>query len=226
MAKLRPLSISHVTNQNADAVFRTAERLGSDGRGRNGLRGYMLYLARDYPVQFIALLSKMTRAELSKRPKRRSRTGNAEWTEERQIGVTDALFDAIERLGSDGKGRGGAVGYFRSIASSRPVQFMKLLSLVLDIQKFRSAHTSKPARDETFTDARRNPSNDFRGEEGQAARDGGSIVKTPVVDACWHAKRIAKFRIVYRPPLVAHSVGGSASKRRTALSRLAAARRS
>jgi hypothetical protein len=136
MAKLRPLSFSRLTNQNADAVIDTAARLGSDGRGKNGLRGYMLYLARDHLVQFIALLGKMTRAELSSQTSRRPRANNNVWTGPRQSTITDAIFDATERLGSDGRGRGGTVGYFRSIASRRPAQFMKILSLLLDIQEF------------------------------------------------------------------------------------------
>jgi hypothetical protein len=132
MPKLRPLSISRLSNQNADAVIDAAERLGSDGRGRNGLRGYVLFLARDYPVQFISWLGKMIRAQLSDRG---ARNGKGALTAEREIAIIEALFDAIERLGSNGKGRGGAVGYFESIALKRPSQFAKLLSLVIDIQE-------------------------------------------------------------------------------------------
>ena len=139
MAKLRPIAISRRTNQNVGALIEAAAQLGSDGRGRNGLRGYMLYLARDCPVQFIALLAKVTRVALSNRLTRRSSRSrsrsNCGWSEERHIDVADSLVDAMERLGIDGKGRGGVVGYLRSLASIRPIQFMKLLSLLLDIQE-------------------------------------------------------------------------------------------
>lgn len=148
MAKLRPLSFSRLPNKNAAAVIDTAARLGSDGRGKNGLRGYMLYLARDHPVQFIAILGKMTNSELSRQTSRRTRSNHSVWTGPRQSTITDAIFDATERLGSDGRGRDGTVGYFRSIASKRPVQFMKLLSLLLDIQEF-ELRSPQNAREKT-----------------------------------------------------------------------------
>jgi hypothetical protein len=39
-----------------DQVLKTAVKLGSDGRGKDGLAGYMEFLARQHPVQFAALL--------------------------------------------------------------------------------------------------------------------------------------------------------------------------
>jgi hypothetical protein len=124
-----------MSNRNAEAVIRVAERFGRDGRGRDGLRGYMVFLAREHPAQFVTWLNKAVRAGLPKKPARRKRARDGLISHDRQIAIGDALISAAERLGIDGKGRGGIVGYFRSLARARLRQFMRLLSLVLEIQE-------------------------------------------------------------------------------------------
>ena len=48
--------------------------------------------------------------------------------------IFKAAFEAAKELGSDGKGRDGVAGYFRSFAKSHPVQFVALLAKVMDIE--------------------------------------------------------------------------------------------
>jgi hypothetical protein len=115
-----PLGISRLSNRLAGAVISAAEGLGSDGQGRDGLRGYLLFLARKYPVQFLTWLIKMARAQLLKRPRRRSRTSNDGWTPERQIAINEGIISAVEGLGSDGKGRGELLGTWCLLASGGP----------------------------------------------------------------------------------------------------------
>lgn len=43
----------------AALILEAAEQVGSDGRGRDGLVGYLRMLAKNYPRQFIALLGKI-----------------------------------------------------------------------------------------------------------------------------------------------------------------------
>lgn len=46
-----------------DAILKAAERVGSDGKGRDGLQGYMIFLAKEYRKEFLALLAKVMELE-------------------------------------------------------------------------------------------------------------------------------------------------------------------
>lgn len=48
--------------------------------------------------------------------------------------LVDAILMAADRVGSDGRGRDGIVGYFRSLAVEHPRSFARLLATVLDHQ--------------------------------------------------------------------------------------------
>jgi hypothetical protein len=146
------LGISRLSNQLADAAINAAEGWGSDGRGRDGLRGYMLFLAGKYPVQFLTWLVKMERAQLSKRPRRRSRTGGGFSTPEHQTAIKEALVGTLERLGSDGKGRGGATGYLVSLGVGRPKQYARLIKLLIDIQESEKSSPQYACEEMRFTE--------------------------------------------------------------------------
>jgi hypothetical protein len=106
-----------------------AEQLGSDGKGKLGLVGYMMFIANKDPVQFAIWLNKVHRAEL--RPRR---DGPRPSPDVQYTVVSDAIIKAAEQLGSDGKGRSGADGFLATYARKHPRQFSKLLDSVLEAE--------------------------------------------------------------------------------------------
>jgi hypothetical protein len=151
----RPLGISRLRNRDADAVMDAAKRFGSDGRGRDGLRGYIRYLAKDHPCQFVTWINKVVRLELSKRP---WRAGVGFRSEDIQGTIGEAITGAMEWLGSDGRGKGGAKGYMTKIGLERPVQHARLLSLAIHIEALENqlpSDNSGNRRQEMRTDEER-----------------------------------------------------------------------
>jgi len=51
-----------------DAIIRAAELTGSDGKGKDGLVGYFLFLARRHRAAFIRLLAKVLENQLKRTP--------------------------------------------------------------------------------------------------------------------------------------------------------------
>jgi hypothetical protein len=51
-----------------EAVLKAAEQVGSDGKGRDGLQGYMIFLAKEYLPQYLALLAKVMELEPAQEP--------------------------------------------------------------------------------------------------------------------------------------------------------------
>jgi hypothetical protein len=63
--------------------------------------------------------------------------------------ISDAILEAAEQVGEDGKGKGGLVGYLKRVAKKDPKVFCSLLGRVLPLQK--EANMSEIERQETNT---------------------------------------------------------------------------
>jgi len=126
------LTASRVNLRYNDLWVPSAERLGSDGRGRGGLIGYMMFLGRERPAQFARLLYKVFNAMV---PRKRSRTPAAGSAAQDNNFLAEALLAAAERLGSDNRGKDGAVGYLTFLATNRPKQFVRLFGPLMMIQE-------------------------------------------------------------------------------------------
>jgi hypothetical protein len=64
-------------------------------------------------------------------PKRSSKSPPEKYSGPPLLG---AILMAADRVGSDGRGRDGIVGYFQSLAVEHPRSFARLLATVLDYQ--------------------------------------------------------------------------------------------
>jgi hypothetical protein len=126
-----------------EAVVKAVLALGSNGRGKGGVRGYMLALASQYPERFAPLLEKALQREHS------AWSGEqAVLTDEQlmariekmsvdeivvehvihlvvpplpdppssAIDLLEAIIDAAKRHGSNGRGKDGVAGYIRMLA--------------------------------------------------------------------------------------------------------------
>jgi hypothetical protein len=122
-----------------------AEQLGSDGKGKLGLVGYMMFIANEDPVQFAIWLNKVHRAELRPRRDRPRPSPDVQYTV-----VSDAIIKAAEQLGSDGKGRNGADGFLATYARKHPRQFSELLDSVLDAECARGGPIERRRIEMTF----------------------------------------------------------------------------
>jgi hypothetical protein len=126
------LKASRVNLRHSDLLISSAERHGSDGRGRGGLTGYMMFLGRERPAQFARLLYKVLNAMVPRKRARRSAAGSA--AQDNHF-LAEAVLAAAERLGSDNRGKDGATGYCTFLATNRPKQFARLFGPLMMIQE-------------------------------------------------------------------------------------------
>ena len=201
----------------ADAVLAAAVHLGSDGRGRGGLRGYMISLGREHPEALLKLLNKVLKAELANKPTSATKTPS----EKNDMAIVEAIRGAARALGRDGRGRHGMSGYLMSLMSRKPEIIVKLLRTILNAEAAELKAQSKPTIQERMS---------------KRSEMGVETVYGSVMDALdrfgepkpkrAEPKQFVKNRMVYRSPVAVQSSGGSSIRWRTAISRLAAARRS
>jgi hypothetical protein len=208
------LKFSHFDGPDGEALIKAAERLGRDGRGKGGLRGYMIFLGKEHPANFVTLLNGLLRAELGKEPKRVRRTARSQ--NDSSIAIGEAVKYAANALGRDGKGRDGITGYLASLMYRLPPLIVRLLGTIFQAAVIEQKSQSGPTVDEKMTEL---------SEAGIQTVCVSLIVALTSFRAS-HLKRSGEFRTVCRPRRPAQNAGGSSSRRRTALSRLAAARRS
>jgi hypothetical protein len=206
-----PLNFCRIGTPGSEAIISAAEHLGSDGKGKGGLRGYMIFLGKEHPARFMTLLNKVLRTELAKRP---TRVGRTVHSQNDSIAIREAITYAAKALGRDGKGRDEMTGYLMSLMSRNPSQFVRLLGTIVGAEVAEHNAQSKPTIQEKMT---------------KLSEMGIQTVYASVMDALQRfgapePKRTVS--TVYRPFLAAQSAGGSLSRQRTALSRFATARRS
>lgn len=209
-----PLKFSRAKGPDGDALIDAAERHGSDGRGKGGLRGYMIFFGKKHPANFVTLLNKLLRAELADPPKRVRKTARSQ--NNSGITIGEAVKYAANSIGRDGKGRDGMTGYLASLMYERPPLIVRLLGTILQSAVAEHKLQSKRTIDEKITEL---------SEAGiQTVCVSVMAALASFRESQW--KRSGEFRTVYRPRIAAQSANRSSSRRRTALSRFAAARRS
>jgi len=108
-----------------DHLVATAERIGSDGRGRSGLFGFVKVLARDRPTVFTTLFYKV---HMPRKRSTKALLGGYHAV------LQEATLKAAEQIGRNGRGRNGLRGYFLSLGARYPKSFVKMLHLLLDIE--------------------------------------------------------------------------------------------
>jgi len=94
--RVRPKSTESEVNRSlAAAIIRAAEQTGEDGRGRNGLVGYLCWVARTHPRSFAALLVRLPPDEIVGEEDKPYETVDELLQELRDKGILDDLRDRI-----------------------------------------------------------------------------------------------------------------------------------
>jgi hypothetical protein len=174
----------------------------------------MIFLGKEHPANFVTLLNRLLRAELGKWPKRVRRTARSQ--NDSSIAIGEAVRYAANVLGRDGKGRDGMTGYLASLMYRRPPLIVRLLGTILQAAVIEQKSQRGPTIDERITELSE------AGIQTVCICLGDALTSSRVPQS----KPSGEFRTVCRPRRAAQNAGGSSSRRRTALSRFAAARRS
>jgi hypothetical protein len=145
-------------NSWVEAVILAAAICGFNGRGKNGLLGYLRMLAQRFPRQYAKLLLAILRdQEWQKiRAVKKERKEYDRWrravarpnarlhllkpptphgTIEVAVGaLAEAVLSAAAKVGSDGRGNRGLSGYFRIYACRHVPVFLRFLMVIMDFE--------------------------------------------------------------------------------------------